>query len=193
MSNAADGSCPSTAEQLVVSGANGVCSVGWPRGASGTNRPAAVALGGALTAALTVTLTVTLIVAFAVALARRGGLSRGRAALLLLGVVAVAAPGAWAVLVDRGDAPFHGGAHAAEEAAKVTNLVGELTSFAQAHDECLEEIHNDCVACQPILRFVLPTRAVCTHRAGRIDLGADALTRACVVRGDALECGGAPL
>ncbi len=194
MSNAADGSCPSTAEQLVVSGANGVCSVGWPRGASGTTRPDAVlALGGALTAAL----TVTLIVAFAFALARRGGLSRGRAALLLLGVVAVAAPGEWAVLVDRGDAPFHGGTHAADEAAKVTNLVGELSAFAQAHDECLEEVHNDCLACQPILRFVLPTRAVCTHRAGRIDLRADALatalTRACVVRGDALECGGAPL
>lgn len=182
MSKTPDGFCPSTAEELVVSGANAVCGVGRASGPDGADRPyAMLALDGALTVALTV--------GCALALARRGGLSRGRVALLLLGVAAVAAPGARAVWLDRADAPLRAG----ENAAKMTNLVGELTSFAQAHDGCLEEVHNDCVACQPVLRFVLPTRTVCMHRTGRIDLRGDALTAGCVLRGDALECGGAPL
>jgi hypothetical protein len=109
--------------------------------------------------------------------------------VLLLAAAAIAAPGLRAVWVDRADAPMH----AAATAKQVATLVDEMDAFASARNECLEEVRNDCEECQPLVRFVLPVHAACTHPRGRIELRRGALETGCTVHGDTLECGGSTL
>ncbi len=171
-----DPACPSTPEELLIHGANAVCGV--PAVAVHDHRSeAALALSGSLA------------MAFAFVLVRRRGLSPGRVAMLLLAAAAIAAPGLRAVWMDRGDAPLHADASANE----VATLVNEMDAFASARHECLQAVHNDCVECQPLVRFVLPVHTSCAHPQGRIELRRDALTSGCVVRGDTLECGSSTL
>jgi hypothetical protein len=176
-----DPACPSTPEQVLVDGANAVCGVRGVHEAARdqVNRKSGVALG----------LSVTLAVAFAYALVHRRGLSPRRIAVLLLAAAAIAAPGLRAVWIDRADAPLN----AAVTAKRVATLVDEMDAFAAARNECLQEVHNDCEACQPLVRFVLPTHAACAHPRGRIDLRPNALDTGCTVRGDTLQCGSSTL
>ena len=172
-----DPACPSNAEQVLVDGANAVCGV---RGAHEVardqlTRRSEVALG----------LSVSLALAFAYALIHRRGLSPRRIGILLLAAAAIAAPGLRAVWIDRADAPLN----AAVTAKSVATLVDEMDAFAAARNECLQEVHNDCEACQPLVRFVIPTHAACAHPRGRIDLRPNALATGCIVRGDTLQCG----
>jgi hypothetical protein len=175
-----DPACPSTAEQLLVHGANAVCGVppGHDARYKADHRSEA-----------SLALSVSLAFAFAVALVHRRGLSRTRIAVLLLAAAAIAAPGLRAVWMDRADAPLRADASAKE----VSTLVDQMDAFASARDECLEDVHNDCEECQPLVRFVLPVHAACAHRRGRIELRRDALTTGCTVRGDTLECGSSTL
>jgi len=172
-----DPSCPSTAEQLLVHGANAVCGV--PEVAEGASFRTKAALG----------LSVALGLAFAWALIQRRGVSPARMAVLLVAAVLIATPGLRAVWLERADAPLHGDA----SAKKVSTLVGEIDAFASARSDCLQEVHNNCVACQPLMRFALPVRTTCAHPRGRIELRSDALSGGCVVHGDTLECGSSAL
>lgn len=175
-------SCPSTAERLVIGGANDVC------GPPGTAAPAF--------RAGTLVLAASLAIAVALTMTRRSGVSRAGLGVLLLGAAVVAAPGARALLVDRADAPLRVGA----TASTVANLLGDLDGYVSEHHGCVAEIHDDCLACQPLLRFVVPRRVACARRDGRIDLAADTLasalpspaSRPCAVEQGALECGHTP-
>jgi hypothetical protein len=158
---------------LLVHGANAVCGV--PSARDTMTRRSEIALG----------LSASLAVVFAYAIVQRRGLSPGRIAMLLVAAAAIAAPGLRAVWLDRADAPLH----ASATAKQVATLVDEMDAFASARDDCLQEVHNDCEECQPLVRFVLPTHAVCAHPHGRIDLRRNALATGCTVRGDTLECG----
>jgi hypothetical protein len=168
-----DPACPSTAEQVLVNGANAVCGV--PAAHDARDHRTATALA----------LSASLAVAFAYALLHRQGLSPKRIAILLLAATAIAAPGLRAVWMDRADAPMH----ATETSKRVVALVDEMDTFASARNECLQEVRNNCVECQPLVRFVLPVRTTCAHPRGRIDLRPNALETGCVVEGDTLECG----
>jgi hypothetical protein len=170
---AVDPSCPSTAQQVLVHGANAVCGVPAPRSIHGDRSAIAVAL------------SVSLALAFAFALMHRRGLSPRRIAVLLLASAAIAAPGLRAVWMDRADAPLH----ASETSKKVVALVDQMDTFAAARSDCLQSVQNDCEECQPLVRFVLPVRTTCAHPRGRIELRRDALATGCVVLGDTLECG----
>jgi hypothetical protein len=110
-------------------------------------------------------------------------------AVLLGAAILVATPGLRAVWLERGDAPLHADA----SAKKVTALVDQIDAFASARNDCLAEVHNDCEACQPLMRFALPQRTTCAHPRGRIDLRSDALSSGCAVHGDTLECGNSAL
>ena len=158
-------------------GANAVCGVPAPREVTGFRHEAALGL------------SVSLGLACAWALMQRRGLSPVRAGILLLAAVLIATPGLRAVWLERADAPLH----AEASAEKVATLVGAIDAFASARNACLEEVHNECVACQPLVRFILPARTSCAHPRGRIELRADALSSGCVVRGDTLECGSSTL
>ena len=170
--------CPSTVDRLVVAGANDVC--GAPDTASPGVHGATLALGIAVG------------VAFALALAGRLRVSRPRVALLVLTAVVVALPGAHALLVDRADAPLR----ASSTATAIGTLLGDFDAFAARHHGCIAEIHDDCVACQPLFRFVLPQRAPCARGDGRIDVAKGVFAsmspsqgQPCAVQGAALECG----
>jgi hypothetical protein len=173
----ADPSCPSTAQQVLVHGANAVCGVPAPHSARDDRSATALALSASLA------------VAFAYALVHRQGLSPKRIAILLLAAAAIAAPGLRAVWMDRADAPMH----ASETSKKVVALVDEMDTFAAARNECLQSVRNDCEECQPLVRFVLPVHTACAHPRGRIELRRDALATGCVVQGDTLECGNSSL
>jgi hypothetical protein len=167
--------CPSTTAQVIVRGANAVCGI------KDAGVPVRVSTSIVLGAGLGL--------ACALALARRRGLGRAWIAALVFAAIAVAAPGARAVLMQRPDAPLRAPASGAE----IQRFIDDLSAYAAAHDSCLAEVRNDdCLECQPVLRFVLPARTPCPHPSGRIILGPDAVARGCAVRGDALECG-APL
>jgi hypothetical protein len=168
-----DPACPSTAEQVLVHGANAVCGVPEPHAAADHHT------------ALALTLSLGVAIAFAYTLVRRRGLTARRVAVLVLVTAAIAAPGLRAVWLDRGDAPLRAQANAKQ----VASLVDAMDSFAADRDDCLEAVHNECVACQPLVRFVLPSRTSCAHPRGRIELGPDALDTGCTVRGETLECG----
>ena len=168
-----DPSCPSNAEQVLVHGANAVCGVPAAHDVAGIASGAALALSGSLA------------LAFAYALAQRRRPSSTRMAMLLLAAAAIAAPGLRAVWMDRADAPLR----ADDTSKRVTALVDEMDDFASKRNECLQEVRNDCEACQPLVRFVLPLHTACAHPQGRIELWRNALTTGCVVRGDTLECG----
>jgi hypothetical protein len=172
-----DPACPSTAQQVLVHGANAVCGVPAPHDARDDR--SAIALG----------LSASLAIAFAFALVHRQGLSPKRIAVLLLAAAAIAAPGLRAVWMDRADAPMH----ASETSKKVVALVDEMDTFASARNECLQEVRNDCEECQPLVRFVLPVHTACAHPRGRIELRRNALATGCVVLGDTLECGSSSL
>jgi hypothetical protein len=172
-----DPSCPTTAEQLLVHGANAVCGV--PAVSEGAGLRTKAALG----------LSVALGLAFGWALMHRRGMSPTRMAVLLVAAVLIATPGLRAVWLERADAPLH----AEASAKKVTALVDEIDAFASARDDCLQEVHNDCEACQPLMRFALPVRTTCAHPRGRIELRSDALSSGCAVHGDTLECGSSAL
>jgi len=169
----ADPTCPSTAQQVLVNGANAVCGVPAPHAARDDR--SGIALG----------LSASLAIAFAFALMHRQGLSPKRIAILLLAAAAVAAPGLRAVWMDRADAPMH----ASETSKKVVALVDEMDTFASERGECLQEVRNECEECQPLVRFVLPVHTACAHPRGRIELRRNALATGCVVQGDTLECG----
>jgi hypothetical protein len=168
---------PSTAEQLVVGGANDVC--GPPGTASPGLHAASLAFGAVVG------------VVFALALVGRVRVTRGRAAALVLAAALIAAPGARALLVDRADSPLHADA----TATAIATLLGDIDSYAAGHHGCVAEIHDDCVACQPLFRFVLPQRAPCAPGAGRIDVAKGVFASSsphgqpCSLHGDALECG----
>ena len=171
-----DPACPSTPEQLLVTGANSVCGV--PAVAAHDHRSeAALALSGSLA------------LAFGFVLVRRRGLSPARVAMLLLAATAIAAPGLRAVWMDRADAPLRSDSSSKE----IATLVNEMDAFASARHECLEAVHNDCLECQPLVRFVLPVHTSCAHPQGRIELRRNALSSGCVVHGDTLECGSSAL
>ena len=172
-----DPACPSTAQQLLVHGANAVCGV--PTTHDVRSYRSAVALG----------LSASLAIAFAYVLMHRQGLSPRRIALLLVAAAVIAAPGLRAVLMDRADAPMHAG----ETSKQVVALVDQMDSFAAQRNECLKEVRNDCEECQPLVRFVLPVHTACAHPQGRIELRRDALSTGCVVQGDTLECGSSSL
>jgi hypothetical protein len=174
--------CLSTVESLVVGGANDVC--GPPDTASPGVHAATLALGAAMG------------LAFAMGLAGRLRVSRERVALFVLAAVLVAVPGARALLVDRADAPLR----ASGTATAIATLLGELDAFTAGRHGCIAEIHDDCVACQPLFRFVLPQRTPCAGGDGRIDVAKGVLAnsssspaRPCVVQGASLECGEPPL
>jgi hypothetical protein len=131
----------------------------------------------------------TLALAFGFTLMRRRGLSPARIAMLLLAAVAIATPGLRAVWMDRADAPLRTDPSEKE----IATLVSEMDAFASARHECLQEVRNDCLECQPIVRFVLPVRTSCAHPEGRIELRPNALASGCVVHGDTLECGSSTL
>jgi hypothetical protein len=171
-----DPACPSTPGQLLIDGANAVCGVP-PVAVHDHRSEAALALSGSLA------------LAFGVVLVRRRGLSPARIGMLLLAAAAIAAPGLRAVWMDRADAPLRSDASSKE----IATLVSEMDAFASARHECLAEIRNDCLECQPLVRFVLPVHTVCEHPAGRIELRPNALSSGCVVRGDTLECGSSAL
>ena len=154
-------------------GANAVCGVPAAHDVAGIASGAALALSGSLA------------LAFAYALAQRRRPSSTRMAMLLLAAAAIAAPGLRAVSMDRADAPLR----ADDTSKRVTALVDEMDDFASKRNECLQEVRNDCEACQPLVRFVLPLHTACAHPQGRIELWRNALTTGCVVRGDTLECG----
>jgi hypothetical protein len=175
-----DPSCPSTPEQLLLTGANAVCGVPAPRNAIATSTFRTEAALG---------LSVALGLAFAWALVQRRGLSPTRLGILLVAAILIATPGLRAVWLERGDAPLHADA----SAKKVATLVGEIDAFASARDDCLQEVRNDCLACQPLMRFALPVHTSCAHPRGRIELRPDALSSGCTVRGDTLECGSSAL
>lgn len=175
-----DPACPSTAEQVLVHGANAVCGVPASRDAHHADRGILDCRSGVALA-----LSVSLALAFAYALVHRRGMTPPRIAVLLLAAAAMAAPGLRAVWVNRADAPMH----AAATAKQVATLVDEMDAFASANNECLQEVRNDCEECQPIVRFVLPVHAVCSHPKGRIELRRNALETGCTVHGDTLECG----
>jgi hypothetical protein len=167
-----DPACPSTPEQLLIHGANAVCGV--PAAAVHDHRSeAALALSGSLA------------LAFGFVLVRRRGLSPGRVAMLLLAAAAIAAPGLRAVWMDRADAPMRSDTSSKD----IATLVNEMDAFASARNDCLAEVHNDCLECQPLVRFVLPVHTSCAHPQGRIELRRNALGSGCVVHGDTLECG----
>jgi hypothetical protein len=172
--------CPTSAEQLLLDGANAVCGVRDTGEAARTSTFRAKAALG---------LSVALGVAFAWALLQRRGVSPTRIAVLLVAAVLIAMPGLRAVWIDRGDAPLR----AEVPAKKVTALVSQIDAFASARDECLQEVRNDCVACQPLMRFALPVHTTCAHPRGRIELRRDALSSGCVLHGDTLECGSSAL
>jgi hypothetical protein len=171
-----DPACPTTVEGLVVSGANDVC------GPPATAPPDVHAVTLALGAVLGVT--------FALALAGKLRATRPRVAVLV-GMAALAAlPGARALLVDRADAPLR----AKETGAAIADLIGDIDSFVAHHHGCVAQVHDDCLACQPLLRFVLPQKSPCARGEARIDVsrGAFASTghaQPCAIQGDALECG----
>ncbi|HEX3772727.1 MAG TPA: hypothetical protein VHV30_17730 [Polyangiaceae bacterium] len=175
-----DPACPSSAEQLLVDGANAVCGV---RDAGEAARASTLRAKAALG------LSVALGIAFAWALVQRRGVSPVRMAVLLVAAALIAMPGLRAVWVDRGDAPLK----AEVPAKKVTALVSQIDAFASARNDCLQEVRNDCVACQPLVRFALPVHTSCAHPRGRIELRSDALSSGCVVHGDTLECGSSAL
>jgi len=161
----------------VVGGANDVC--GAPGTASLAVHAATLALGAALG------------IAFALSLAGHLRVSRRRVALCVLAAGLVAAPGAHALLVDRADAPLRVSA----TATAIANLLGELDSFTVRHHGCVAEIHDDCVACQPLFRFVLPQRTACATGDGRIDVAkgvfastSSARAQPCAIHGATLEC-----
>jgi hypothetical protein len=96
-----------------------------------------------------------------------------------------ASAGWWMVLAVRADAP----PYAAATAAHIEDLVDRLDAFAWARHECVETVHNTCVACEPLLRFALPMHVSCAHAHGRVELRKGALSGACTQHGDALDCG----
>jgi hypothetical protein len=171
-----DPACPSTSEELLIHGANAVCGVP-VRPVHDRRSEAALALSGALA------------LAFGFALVRRRGLSPTRVGILLLAACAVAGPGLRAVLVDRADAPLR----EARSTQEITTLVSAMDAFASARHDCIQEVRNDCLECQPMVRFVLPDHASCAHPRGRIELRRNALAAGCVVHGDTLECGSSAL
>jgi hypothetical protein len=162
---------------VLVHGANAVCGVPSKRDVR-DHRPE-----------LALALSVSLALAFAYALVHRRGVSPMRVAVLLIAAAAIAAPGLRAVWMDRADAPLR----AEVTAKRVATLVDQMDAFAAERNECLEEVHNDCEACQPLVRFVLPTRTACAHRSGRIELRPNALTTGCTLHGNTLECGNSTL
>jgi hypothetical protein len=139
----ADPACPSTVEALILGGANDVC--GPPSGATPSVHAVTLALGAALG------------VAVAMALLGRARLSARRSRWLVLGAALVAAPGAHALLVDRADAPLR----ARSTATAIAGLLDDMSDLAASQRGCVGEIPGGCVACQPLLRFVLPERPPC--------------------------------
>ncbi len=171
-----DPACPSTPGELLIDGANAVCGVP-PLERRDHRSEVALVLSG------------TLALAFGFTLVRRRGLSPARVAMLLLAAAAIATPGLRAVWMDRADAPLK----ADTSQREIATLVNEMDAFASARHDCLEEVRNDCLECQPIVRFVLPVRTSCAHPQGRIELRRNALASGCVVHGDTLECGSSTL
>ena len=96
-------------------------------------------------------------VAVAMALLGRARLSARRSRWLVLGAALVAAPGAHALLVDRADAPLR----ARSTATAIAGLLDDMSDLAASQRGCVGEIPGGCVACQPLLRFVLPERPPC--------------------------------
>jgi len=135
--------------RLVLGGANDVC------GPPGTATPALHAATLALGASLGV--------AVMLALVGRIRPSARRAGLLVLLAALVAAPGAHALLVDRADAPLQ----ARSTAKAIASLVDAMNDLAVSRNGCATHAPGDCVACQPLLRFVLPQRAPCAHGDSR--------------------------
>jgi hypothetical protein len=131
--------------RLVVGGANDVC--GPPGSATPAVHAATLALGASLG------------VVVALALGGRVRLSARRAGLLVAIATLVAAPGAHALLVDRADAPLQ----ASSTAKAIASLLDDMNDLAASRHGCVTEAPGDCVACQPLLRFVLPQRAPCAH------------------------------
>lgn len=172
-----DPACPSTAQQVLVHGANAVCGVPAPHDARSDRSTIALAMSASLA------------IAFAYALMHRQGLSAKRIGVLLIAAAAIAAPGLRAVWMDRADAPLH----ARETSKQVVALVDQMDTFAAQRNECLQEVRNACEECQPLVRFVLPIHTACAHPRGRIDLRRNALSTGCVVQGDTLECGSSSL
>ena len=95
-------------------------------------------------------------------------------------------PGLVALAFQRGDAP----ARVADASAPIARLEGAVRHHAQAHG-CAVVEHNDCEACQPVVRLALAHAGPCESGA-TVSLGADALGRECLAHGRRLTCGARP-
>jgi hypothetical protein len=163
--------CLETATTVLVDGANGVCHAPRP-GAPPCDR---LLLGAEIALAL------------AVVIVAPWPLPRRRLALAFVAAVAAAAtlPGLSAIATTRADAPLN----AVATVAPMRSLAASLDRFARAHPRCVRVVRNDCIACEPIVRFALPVRGHCTGAWGLVTLGPDALEARCAVSRDALVCG----
>lgn len=164
--------CLGTPESVVIDGANSIC------GASRRGRTPSLAEWG-------------ISVAFLIGIAALVHFRRGRKATiqrLAMGLLGVASLGAcsgyWALTFERADAP----GRRAGLAAAVARILGPVEAFARARSHCVAT-RNECVECEPILRFVTPRRQACPRELGKIDLGRDAMSSGCTVHGDDLDCG----
>jgi hypothetical protein len=163
-----DSRCLVTPEALVIDGANGLC-------AQARLGPRAV-WSGPIVAALVVALVVVL-------LAGRGR----RAAGVLLGLVTAAVvPGWWAQLAVRADRPLA----FIDSAQPVRRLTESIEQFVEGAP-CVDVQRNDCVACEPIVRFATAGLRRCPAEPARaLLLEADALGGRCSRTETRLSCVG---
>ena len=157
------GLCGGDTTALVLDGANAICA----------RTPTSLARATTLVAAL----TFAAIWMFAPLRWRR------RAVLVGCGL---SIPGLVALAWSRGDAP----AKVAAASAPIVGLEHAVRRHAQAHG-CAVVEHNDCEACQPILRLALAHAGPCESGA-TVVADAKALGGVCTATGRRLTCSGRP-
>lgn len=161
--------CITSTDALVIDGANGVC------------RGVRANAGGPL--GIDVVLSLVLVALAALVMKVRNAGARRWIVRAL--VVAVALPGAHALLALRADRPTA----IYEHAARITALHDAVRSHATEHG-CAVVVHDACLACRPIAVLALVDRQ-CSDPAP-IELHEDALETGCEATGARLVCGHAP-
>jgi hypothetical protein len=155
--------CATTAEAVLIHGANGTCEEGRHDGD----------LGIAIAAVLAVAVIVAVVLARAPRYAGR----------ILLGTALLTAlPGAYALAFVRADRPTA----RATTAIEAMRLSEAMRAFVDEHG-CARVTVDRCESCLPAARLALTGRT-CEDGA-RIELHRDALARGCTRDGDRLVCG----
>lgn len=161
-----------TTDAILIDGANSTCGASRPE-----QTPAAVSWS----AACAFGLAIVLLLQFRSWKKQWG---RWEVAGLLAVAASAAAPGFWALAFKRADAP----SRRVDTSRAIAAVLDPLNAFASTHHLCVRVL-NECVACEPILRFAIPRRFACAHEEGSVSLRPNAISTGCRVHDDVLDCG----